>query len=255
LKRYTPARVGLGREGVSLRTRDWLAFSLDCANAADAVRRPFDPEKVARELEAGGVRALMAESRARDKEEFLTRPDLGRSLSEASMALLGKEAARMEASGAGRPDVMFVVCDGHSSGAVHSTAASLVLEFFRTAPWDPGSLPPCVIVTRGRVAAADCAASAFKARVVVNLIGERPGLSSADSLGAYLTYGAFPGIHDGERNCISNIRQGGLPYREAAVRLAYLVESALAKGFTGTALKDDMPEGYLPFKEGDLLIG
>jgi ethanolamine ammonia-lyase small subunit len=236
---------------VSLSTRDWLAFKLDHARAADAVRAPFDPERVREELARGGVPSVLLESRARDKDEYLTRPDLGRRLSDASLALLAGEAGRFRGAGS---DLLFVVCDGHSARAVPETAAGLILRFFERAAWKPGDLPPCCIVTRGRVAAADEAAHAFKARLVVNLIGERPGLSSPNSLGAYITYGAYPGIQEGERNCISNIRPGGLSPEEAVRRLSYLVESALARRLTGTGLKDDMPEGYLPFAEGRLFI-
>jgi ethanolamine ammonia-lyase small subunit len=236
---------------VSLPSRDWLAFKLDHAKAADSVRQPFDPGLVRDALERGGIRSVVAESRARDKEEYLMRPDLGRSLSDGSAEMLAREA---EAFRRAPPDLLFVVCDGHSSAAVHGNAAPLILEFFRRAPWEPSMLPPCVLVVRGRVAAADCAAHVFGARLVVNLIGERPGLSSPDSLGAYITYGAYPGIPEGERNCISNIRHGGLPPEEAARKLAYLVESALARRITGTELKDDMPEGYLPFAEGRLFV-
>ncbi|MDR1035538.1 MAG: ethanolamine ammonia-lyase subunit EutC [Deltaproteobacteria bacterium] len=251
LKSHTSARVGLGRSGVSLVTRDLLAFRLDHAMAADAVRAPFDPLMVREALERGGVRSVLLESRARDKEEFLSRPDLGRRLTDASARLLEIEA---KAFAGNPPDIMFVVCDGHSSSAAHATAAGVILKFLEGAPWVPGDLPPCCIVSRGRVAAADHAAHAFGARIVVNLIGERPGLSSPSSLGAYMTYGAYPGIPEGERNCISNIRPGGLSTDEAARRLSYLIQSALAKGLTGTGLKDDMPEGYLPFAEGSLFV-
>jgi ethanolamine ammonia-lyase small subunit len=237
--------------GVSLKAADMLAFRLDHAMAADAVRHPFDALKVKEDLERGGVPAVLLESRARDKEEYLTRPDLGRKLSEASLELLAREAKRFKGQ---PPDLMFVVCDGHSARAVHDSAAALILKFFEKAVWRPADLPPCCVVTRGRVAAADEAAWAFRARLVVNLIGERPGLSSPNSLGAYLTYGSFPGIQEGERNCISNIRDAGLPLDEAARRLSYLVESALARRLTGTGLKDDMPENYLPFSEGSLFI-
>jgi ethanolamine ammonia-lyase small subunit len=150
------------------------------------------------------------------------------------------------------PDIMFVVCDGQTSSAAHATAVGVILKILERAPWVPGDLPSCWIVARGRVAAADRQAHAFGARSLVNPIGERPGLSSPSSFWAYMTYGAYPGIPEVERNCISNVSPGGLSTDEAARRLSYLVQSALAKGFTGTGLKDDMSVGYLPFAEGSL---
>jgi ethanolamine ammonia-lyase small subunit len=179
--------------------------------------------------------------------EFISRPDLGRSLSESSAGILEREA---EAFAGSPPDLAFVVCDGHSSGAVHLTAAALVLNFLEKAPWITSEIPPCFLVVRGRVAAADQVALALEAKLVINLIGERPGLSSPDSLGVYMTYGAYPGIPESRRNCISNIRADGLGINEAARRLSHLVQSAMALGLTGTGLKDDMPEGYLPFAAG-----
>jgi ethanolamine ammonia-lyase small subunit len=251
LKRHTPARVGLSRTGVSLKSSDWLAFKLDHAEAVDAVRSPFDPHKIRAELEKGGVPAVVVSSQARDKEEFLLRPDLGRRLSEEARVILSERARAFSGTA---PDVMFVICDGHSSMAMHRTSADFILKFFEKARWDPKDLPPCCIAERGRVALADEAADIFKARLVINLIGERPGLRTPDSMGIYMTYGAFPGIQEGLRNCISNVRPGGLSPDDAVRRLSYLVESALSRNLTGTALKDDMPGNYLPFAEGRLFI-
>src|SRR5579862_3686180 len=181
------ARVGLGRAGNSVSTRDLLAFQLDHARARDAVHGVFDPVALAVDI---GPNAIIVESAARDRQEYLRRPDLGRRLSERSRQIL--EGIR----GAG--DVIFVVGDGLSPMAVQSQAAGLLRLV--------GASGPVVVASQARVALSDEIGFVLQASLAVMLIGERPGLSSFDSMGAYLTWSPRPGRTDADRNCISNIR-------------------------------------------------
>jgi ethanolamine ammonia-lyase small subunit len=236
---------------VSLPVKDWLSFRLDHAKARDAVYSPFRPDEIALRLKDLGFESFQLESRARDKKEYLARPDLGRRLSEDSAGKLEKIAKELEG---GPPDILVAICDGLSARAVHENSAEVASEFLKAAKDSGYSAAPIALVTRGRVAVADEIAGCFQAKVVVNLIGERPGLSSPNSMGAYITYGAYAGIMEECRNCISNIRPRGLSAKSAVKKLSYLVQRALALKITGTELKDDMPESYLPFAGGTLLV-
>jgi ethanolamine ammonia-lyase small subunit len=239
LAALTPARIALGRSGASLPTREVLAFALDHARARDAVHIPFDAAAVARQLEALGFETLELDSAAADRPTYLRRPDLGRRLSPDSRARLD-----------GRPrsdvDVQVVVADGLSSTAVHAHAAPLLSALaprFRAQGWRPG---PVVLAHQARVALGDEIGERLGARFVILLVGERPGLSAADSLGAYLTYAPRIGRTDAERNCISNIRPAGLGYQDAAIKIAWHVGESLRRGYSGIALKDDSASGHLP---------
>lgn len=233
LRRFTRARIALGRAGVSLPTAAHLAFQRDHAAARDAVHAPvdFDAVEDALGLDAPAIRLASA---APDRPTYLARPDFGRRLDPASRAHLAEQAPSEP------PDLALVIADGLSAQAVARHAAPLAtaaMEAFRSAGL---SLAPVVLVSQGRVAIGDEIGAALGARLVVVLIGERPGLSSPDSLGVYLTHAPRVGRSDAERNCISNIRPEGLPYAPAAEKLVYLAREALRRGETGVALKDEM---------------
>ena len=251
LKRYTDARIALGRCGVSLPHAEWLRFRLAHARARDAVLTPFDRDQVRAELESAGLQCLELASAAASKEDFLARPDKGRRLSEESRALLAQQFAGSEISGA---DICLVVSPGLSARAAHENAAQFAISFFARARAAGFSTAPVALVEYGRVAVADEVASLMKARLVVILIGERPGLSSPNSLGVYLTYAPFPGCTDEARNCISNVRPAGLSIEDGVRKLCYLVQEAFARRLTGVNLKDDMPANYLPFAGGGAAI-
>lgn len=230
LAALTPARIGLGRVGAGLPTREVLAFALAHARARDAVHTPLDAKRVAAQIAALGLDTLTADSAAPDRVAYLRRPDLGRTLSLASRATLA----------AGEPvDLTLVIADGLSSAAVQAHAAATVAAFLphaRRAGWRLG---PVVLARQARVAIGDEIGEALGARAVAVLVGERPGLSAPDSLGIYLTHGPRQGRTDAERNCISNIHGRGLSAEAAAVKLAWLVTEALRRALTGVGLKDE----------------
>lgn len=238
LRARTPARIAIGRSGSSLPTREVLAFSLAHAQARDAVHTPFAVDQVAAGIEALGLATLRADSAAPDRATYLRRPDLGRRLSDASRIALA--AAR------GPADLAIVVADGLSSTAVHAHAAPLIaalLPYARTEGW---SLSPVTVASQARVALGDEVGELLGARIVLLLVGERPGLSSPDSLGAYLTFQPRVGRTDAERNCVSNIRAEGLSYDQAAFKLAWLMREALRLSATGVSLKDESDIESLP---------
>ena len=188
LARLTPARIALGRSGASLPTSELLRFGLAHAQARDAVHAPFRPDAIAAALLELGVETLEVESAARSREDYLRRPDWGRSLSPESLAAL--QARR------GRFDLAIVVADGLSSTAVHQNAAPLVEAMLPHLRRQTLTLAPVVIASQARVALGDAAGQALGAQMVLVLIGERPGLSSPDSLGAYLTFAPRIGLTD-----------------------------------------------------------
>lgn len=236
LRQFTPARIGLGRSGSSLPTRALLDFDLAHARARDAVHAAFDAEAVAREVgESGFGDAPIVSSQARDRMEYLLRPDLGRALDEQSRETL--RASRSNAA-----VLAVVIADGLSAIAPAHHALPLLREV--RAGWgmlleDFWKNVTVVVANRARVALGDEIGELLGAEAAVVLIGERPGLSSPDSLGIYLTWAARVGRSDAERNCISNIRPDGLPYQEAARRLVYLLSEARRLQLSGVALKDD----------------
>ncbi|SFK33522.1 ethanolamine ammonia-lyase subunit EutC [Caulobacter sp. UNC279MFTsu5.1] len=235
LRRHTPARIALGRTGASLPTSEVLGFALAHAQARDAVHAPFEAEAAAAAMRALGLETLIVDSAAPDRAAYLRRPDLGRALSEAGRAALAAQAARAP----GSCDLAIVVADGLSSTAVHAHAAPLVealLPMVREAGWRLG---PVVVARQARVALGDAVGELLEARLVILLVGERPGLSSPDSLGAYITFAPKVGRTDAERNCVSNIRAEGLGYDAAAFKLAWHAREALRLGLTGVGLKDE----------------
>ena len=246
LRRYTPAHVGLGRAGVSVPTTPQLAFQYAHARARDAVHDPLDVARVRTDLAALGVTTVSLRSAAADRATYLQRPDLGRELDETSHRTLDSLGLPYRAD---RFDVAFAVVDGLSSRAIHGHAAPLLERVLMMLPAGAGSsaaagsetwsVAPLAVVEQGRVAIGDAIGEALRARLMVVLIGERPGLSSPDSLGAYVTWNPHPGRTDAERNCLSNIRPEGLGYADAAVRLVGLLREARRREVSGVALKDE----------------
>ena len=233
LRAATPARIALGRVGHTLPLDAVLTFQLDHARARDAVHAPFDAAALAAEL--APLATITLDSAAPDRTTYLRRPDLGRRLSDAGAALL-KQAVQADPAIAGR-DVAIVIGDGLSATGVQAGAAALVHAIL--AELRGLTVAPVVIATGARVALGDAIGAGLRARVVIVVIGERPGLSVADSLGVYLTFGPRPGRADSERNCISNIHaRGGLAPAAAAAILGRLVRDALRLGLSGVELKD-----------------
>jgi ethanolamine ammonia-lyase small subunit len=243
LRRFTPARLALGRAGVSLPTSEVLRLSLDHARARDAVTRPLDAPPLFSALSGLGLPLLELRSQARDQREYLLRPDLGRRLDPESAARL-RDLALAEQSPP--PDLALVLSEGLSSLAVERQAAPFLAEFLPLAAARGWRLAPPVLVRRGRVAVGDEVGELLRARAVAVLIGERPGLSVPDSLGAYLTWNPRVGLTDERRNCISNIRPEGLPFTRAARTLDYLLDQALTRGLSGVELKDEFDATAVP---------
>ena len=237
LRRHTAARIALGRSGASLPTREVLAFELAHAQARDAVLTALDIAALRGALEADGWAVSEAHSRAQDHAAYLARPDWGRRLHVDALAALA-------ALGIKTTDLVIVVSDGLSSTAVQQNAVPLLRALRPLLP-EGLAVAPVVIATRARVALADEVGETLGARIAVSLIGERPGLSSPDSLGAYLTYAPRVGRNDAERNCISNIRPAGLGYDDAAARIAWHVGESLRRGYSGVALKDESASGWI----------
>ncbi|HEX3919673.1 MAG TPA: ethanolamine ammonia-lyase subunit EutC, partial [Caulobacteraceae bacterium] len=223
LRAATPARVGLGRAGQGLPTGPMLAFQLAHARACDAVHAALDVEALCAAIR---LPTIVVESAAPDRQAYLQQPDLGRQLAAGSPALTP-----------GDYDLAIVIADGLSATAANAHAAAVVAALtLRLGGW---KLAPVVVARQGRVAIGDPIGAALGARSVVVLIGERPGLSASDSLGAYLTWDPRPGRRDSERNCVSNIRvSGGLAPDLAADKIAWLLGEARRLGFSGVLLKD-----------------
>jgi ethanolamine ammonia-lyase small subunit len=255
LRQYTDARIALGRAGHSLPTAPHLAFQLAHAQARDAVHLPFDALGVVASLRALGLETLLLHSAATDRTSYLQRPDLGRQLDERSRSALAEWQAQQTqqtqtaqtTSGKGTPplagfDIAFVIADGLSALAVHTSAVALVaatLARLRADASQTWAVAPVAVVEQGRVAVGDEVGQALLARAVVVVLGERPGLSSPDSLGLYLSWAPKPGLQDASRNCISNVRPAGLPVDAAAAKLHYLLTASRLRQLTGVGLKDD----------------
>lgn len=241
LKRFTRARIGLGRAGDGLPTGELLAFQMAHARARDAVHGRVDFDAVAADL--GAREVIRVESAAPDRATYLRRPDLGRRLADGMVERLP----------GGPFDVVFVIADGLSAAAVEAHAAATVeATMARLAGL---SIGPIVLARQGRVALGDEIGAAMAARLTIVLIGERPGLSAADSLGAYLTFEPKLGRVDSERNCLSNIHGHGISPEAAAVKLAWLAREALARRLTGIELKEAAPLETLPPAEAPPALG
>jgi ethanolamine ammonia-lyase small subunit len=231
LRRLTAARIGLARAGASLATAPLLEFKLAHARARDAVHEPLDEGRLVAELMDFGIEVIPVASAAEDRTQYLMRPDLGRRLAADAEAILAPYRAAF--------DVAFVVADGLSARAVQRHAEpvlTVVLPALRAEGW---RLAPLVVVRHGRVAIGDAVAALLGAQSVAVLVGERPGLSAPDSMGAYLTWQPGAQTTDADRNCISNIRPDGIGYADAAFKIAHLLRAMRARRVSGVRLKDD----------------
>ena len=232
LRQLTVARIGLERSGASLATRPLLDFRLAHARARDAVHEPLDQARLVTDLAELGLPVLTVTSLVEDRQHYLMRPDLGRRLTadaEAALAAYGSHAH----------DVVLVVADGLSARAVQTHAAPLLAQALPTLRAEGWRIAPLVVARHGRVAIGDPIAAALRADIVAVLIGERPGLSAPDSMGAYLTWRPGPQTTDAARNCISNIRPEGVGYADAAFTLLHLLRAMRSHRLSGVRLKDD----------------
>lgn len=234
LRQFTRARIALGRTGASWRTETLLDFRLAHAQARDAVCKPFDPDCVERQLRELGCETVRLSTEAQSHAVFLKRPDLGRKLSPESRQLLIQNAAAWS-----QRNLAVIVSEGLSGLAAETQAAptlARLLPLLTQAGW---TLCPIFVVPYARVKLQDEIGGLLKTRHALAMLGERPGLGSPDSLGAYLTYEPGPNKTDADRNCVSNIRPQGLPPEEAARKLAQLLLRSDAQRCSGIKLKED----------------
>ena len=254
LREYTAARIGLGRAGISVPTKHLLDFQLAHAQAQDAVHLPLNIEQLSNDitLENSALKIINVHSKVIDRAHYLQRPDLGRRLNDESIKTLTEHAAAINQS----YDVAIVVVDGLASYAVQKNSPPFLTQLIqRLASQNLMPLPvetykqpdyrlaPLVVVEQGRVAIGDEVAQLLNAKSVLVLIGERPGLSSPDSLGLYLTWAPKVGLTDESRNCISNVRPQGLVYSDAVDKIFYLLSEAHKRKLTGINLKENAGEG------------
>ncbi|GAB2196977.1 ethanolamine ammonia-lyase subunit EutC [Sessilibacter sp. MAH4] len=261
LRQFTDARIGLGRSGVSVPTQELLEFQLAHARARDAVHLPLNFDALTNELAKtseqfsilNSASPIKVHSQAIDRMTYLQRPDLGRKLDEESrLALQGKEETL-------KPyDLALVVADGLSATAIEKNANEFIQELavLLSSTNEPWQLAPIVLVEQGRVAIADEIGALLNARATLIMIGERPGLSSPDSLGLYLTWAPEPGLKDDRRNCISNVRKAGLSHRDAAQKTLYLLTEAKRLNVSGVAIKDrsNNTDSIIEKSEGSFLL-
>ena len=251
LRRLTPARIALGRTGTSIPTGAQLDFQFAHAQARDAVHLPFDHAGLSSQMAERGRDSLLLHSAAPDRHSYLQRPDLGRRLSDESAQTLRDYAL----ANPGGMDLAVVVADGLSALAVHKHTVPFLTRMEEQTHAEGWSLSPVILVEQGRVAVADEIGQLLGAKMVVILIGERPGLSSPDSLGLYFTYNPKVGLTDAYRNCISNVRLEGLSYGMAAHRLLYLMREACRRQLSGVNLKDEAQVQTLESDDPDLMKG
>ena len=235
LRQLTAARIGLPRTGASLATSALLDFQLAHARARDAVWQELDEARLKADLAELGLAELSVGSAAKDRQHYLMRPDLGRRLAPEALNVLSPRA--------GSFDVVFIISGGLSARAVQAHAAPLLTRVLGPLRDDGWRIAPLIVVRHGRVAIGDAIANLLGASSAVVLIGERPGLSAPDSMGAYLTWAPTPETSDADRNCISNIRPDGLGYAAAAATLVRLLDAIRRLRLSGVRLKD---EGELP---------
>lgn len=238
LKTYTDARIALGHTGGAIPLKEVLQFKLAFAHAKDAVYSELDWPKLEQKLEQLALPYLKLHSRASSRSVYLQRPDWGRSLNEASVASL-KEMPKIE------HDIAIVLADGLSATAINQHAMPLLQRLIPDLQKSSYRIAPITVAEQARVAIGDEIACLLRAKLVVVFIGERPGLSSPYSMGAYLTYAPTSGLTDERRNCISNIRPEGLPYEMAKQKILYLIQESLRLQLSGVALKDNADTGFL----------
>jgi ethanolamine ammonia-lyase small subunit len=231
LRRLTAARIGLARSGASLATTPLLDFRLAHSRARDAVHEPLDQVRLGAALAGLSDPVLAVASAAATRSDYLMRPDLGRRLAADAQAILAPHA--------GRYDVAFVIADGLSARAVEAHGRPVLARTIETLRANGWKIAPLVVVRHGRVAIGDAIATALGADCAAILIGERPGLSAADSMGAYLTFRPHAATTDADRNCVSNIRPEGLGYADAAFKITRLLGAMRKARLSGVRLKDD----------------
>jgi ethanolamine ammonia-lyase small subunit len=241
LRRYTDARIGLGRTGISQTTSAHLQFQLDHANARDAIHIPLDTDLIIEDLLALGIQSILLNSRAETRTVYLQRPDFGRRLNlESTEKITACKSQLID-----RVDAVIVIADGLSSTAVHRHSVKLAETISKGFVERGMNLSPICIVGQGRVAIGDDIGELFNAKLIVMIIGERPGLSAPDSLGIYYTYMPMVGLTDVNRNCISNIRPAGMSIDGAASKLFWLINESLKRHMSGVNLKDQSNESTL----------
>lgn len=239
LRQFTQARIAQGRSGCGVTTAALLDFQLAHAAARDAVLTEWNIDATEAALHRAGLSTLRLETQARDRRDYLLSPPRGRVLNESSRQRLADATHRPV-------DIALILTNGLSSTAVMEHGAGLAAAVAKGLCERGLSITPVCLVPDGRVALADEIGSLLGARLAVIIVGERPGLSAADSLGLYFTHDPGPGNTDADRNCLSNIRPPhGLSYEAAALKLAYLIEKSLKLGYSGVELKDDMSPGAL----------
>ena len=252
LRRFTDARIGLGRVGNSIPTKELLAFQMDHANAKDAVHIPLDAAKLAAELPTQ-YEQLLLKSQAANRAIYLQRPDLGRRLSANSAQNVINHQAKHN-----QPfSIALVIVDGLSSTAVQSHAGKMATMLCQRFEQQQETIAPICVVEQGRVAIGDEIGEILQAECLVLMVGERPGLSSPDSLGIYYTYKPKIGLQDSNRNCISNIRPGGLSFEEACDKLLWLIQESRNIQQSGVMLKDEsenMTDTISYSQENNLLL-
>lgn len=231
LKEYTAARIALGRAGDSIPMRETLEFKLAHAHARDAVYSTLNSERLNTELRFLDLPLFHLHSRATTRQIYLQRPDLGRLLDDQSASMVNKNIIPS--------DICIILADGLSANAINNNAVQLLSVLIPLLKAMNYRLSPICLAEQARVAIADPIAYGLQSKLSIILIGERPGLSSADSIGAYLTYNPQPGLTDESRNCVSNIRQDGLPFKLAAEKIFYLVQEAFRRKLSGVDLKDN----------------
>ncbi len=240
LRRFTAARIALGRAGGSLPTAARLSFQLAHARARDAVKTDLDVSALVAPLEQAGLPTFPLSSAVSDRQQYLLRPDLGRQLSPESRQTLQALAAAPDFAS---PDLAIIVSDGLAAAAAQNHAAATLLPLIAELHAAGWRLGPVFVVPLARVKIQDEIGSLLDARFSLMLLGERPGLGTPDSLGAYFTAAPAPERTDADRNCVSNIRPDGLPPAGAAAKLAWLLRESARTGRSGVQLKDDQQPG------------
>ena len=231
LRQFTSARIALGRSGTSIPTKEGLAFKLAHAHARDAVHSSMDVELLRKNLELYNLPVVTLQSKSENRQIYLQRPDLGRQLHSESQSEL-QEFVVLN-------DVCIIIADGLSANAINQHIPTLMKVLMQALQNSGLRVAPLCLVTQARVAIGDHIAQVLQSKLSVILIGERPGLSAADSVGAYITYNPVPGLTDESRNCISNIRPDGLSFNEASAKIMYLILQAFQRKLSGIQLKDN----------------
>lgn len=234
LRQYTEARIALGRAGASLSTQNILSLNEAHAQARDSIYRKFEKDIIEQALIQLHQEVFQLKSKVDDKKEFLLRPDLGRRLCEESISIIEKSDIKKTF------DVCISVSDGLSATAVNSHSIPLLQRLLKKLIAADLSIAPICLIENGRVAISDETGSLLNTKVSIILIGERPGLSASDSMGVYLTFNPKVGNTDEQRNCISNIRLGGMQYDDAASEILLLTTASIRLNMSGTFLKNSL---------------